>query len=125
MKKKKYFIIFIIAFLIIMVSMGSITRVYAQQNLGLGDLNQYGEQGSNTQSSSFKGMVENFLGLVSIVGVVLSVVILTIIGLKYMLGSVEDRAQYKEEMKPYLIGCFILFTGSVIPQIIYDIMQAF
>ena len=125
MKTKKCLIVFIVAFLIITILMGTYSKVFAEQNLNLGDLEEYGKQPSNMRSDTFKGKIESFLGLISIVGVALSVIILTIIGLKYMLGSVEERAEYKKELRPYLIGCFILFTGSLVPQIIYDIMQAF
>ena len=125
MKIRKCLILVTIAFLIITILMGTYSKVFAEQNLNLGDLEEYGKQPSNMKSDTFKGKIESFLGLISIVGVALSVIILTIIGLKYMLGSVEERAEYKKELRPYLIGCFILFTGSLVPQIIYDIMQAF
>ena len=37
-----------------------------------------------------------------------------------MVGSVEEKAEYKESMKPYLIGAVLVFTGTLIPQIIYE-----
>ena len=121
MKRKKYIIITIITFLIITILMGAFSNVHAV--LGLGDdLDAYKGAGGG-QDGSFVEKAKTVLGLISVIGVVLSVVILIIIGIKYMLGSVEDRAEYKKEMKPYLIGCFILFTGSLVPQIIFDIMQ--
>ena len=42
-----------------------------------------------------------------------------------MMGSVEEKATYKQTLLPYLIGAILLFTGSLIPQLIYDIMQNF
>ena len=39
--------------------------------------------------------------------------------------SVEEKATYKQTLLPYLIGAILLFTGSLIPQLIYDIMQNF
>ena len=32
----------------------------------------------------------------------------------------NQKAEYKESMKPYLIGALLLFTGTLIPQIIYE-----
>ena len=98
MKNKKYFLIFTVAFLIITILMGVCSNVFAVQDLNLGDLEKYGEQKSSMNSDEFKQKAESILGLISIVGVVLSVVILMIIGIKYMLGSVEDRAEYKREI---------------------------
>ena len=42
-----------------------------------------------------------------------------------MLGSVEERADYKKTMIPYLIGAFMVFTVSLIPQIIFKFMEKF
>ena len=38
-----------------------------------------------------------------------------------MLGSVEERSEYKKSMVPYLIGAVLLFSGTAIPQIIYTL----
>ncbi|MEI3401230.1 MAG: hypothetical protein V8R51_02250 [Clostridia bacterium] len=43
------------------------------------------------------------------VGIVLSVVILIILGIKYMMGSAEEKAEYKKTMIPYLIGAVSVF----------------
>ena len=65
------------------------------------------------------GKIENatskILTTISNVGIVVAVIMLAIIGIKYMIGSVEEKAQYKEDMLPYVIGAFILFgiTGLV------------
>ena len=44
-----------------------------------------------------------------------------IIGIKYMLGSVEEKSEYKKTMIPYLIGAAIVFSGTTLPQIIYQL----
>ncbi len=43
------------------------------------------------------------------------VIILIAIGIKYMLGSVEEKVEYKKHMMPYVLGAFVLFTGSFLP----------
>lgn len=40
-----------------------------------------------------------------------------------MLGSAEERADYKKRLPKYLIGVIVLLAGSVIPQIIYNVMK--
>ena len=57
------------------------------------------------------------LSIINVVGVVVSVVILVIIGIKYMLGSVQEKAEYKQSMIPYLIGAVLLFSSSNLPAI--------
>ena len=60
---------------------------------------------------------------VSNVGVVLSVIMVAIIGVKYMLGSVEERAEYKKTMMPYLIGAVLIFMASTIGKIVYTVFS--
>lgn len=93
----------------------------AGDSLGLGDLDKY--KGTKTNSSLFQDKLRVIFTALRIVGTVLSVVILIIIGLKYMLGSVEERADYKKTLIPYVVGTFFLFATSVLPQIIYDFMK--
>lgn len=67
--------------------------------------------------------VKPVINAISILGVIISVITLTILGIKYMMGSVEERAEYKTSMMPYLIGCTLLFSGSAIIGIIYNMVQ--
>lgn len=93
----------------------------SSQSLGLGNLDSY--KGTNADSDTLKLKANNILGIIQIVGIIVSVVILMAIGIKYMLGSVEEKAEYKETLKPYIIGAFVLFTGTVLPNIIYKITE--
>ena len=92
-------------------------------SLGLDDLDDY--KGTNPGSEKLKSKANTIFSYLRTIGIVLSVVALVAIGIKYMLGSVEEKATYKQTLLPYLIGAILLFTGSLIPQLIYDIMQNF
>lgn len=119
---RKISVILIISLLIVILSVSFILPSYSYaEDLGLGDLNSY--KGSNPEPTNFTQRVERILGIIQVVGTVVSVVMLLVIGIKYMMGSIEERAEYKESMKPYLIGAFLLFTGTFVPQLIYNISQ--
>ena len=57
------------------------------------------------------------------VGIVLAVVMLMIIGLKYMMGSAEEKAEYKKTLMPYVIGAVLLFAASGIAQMIKNFIS--
>ena len=116
----KYLIAILIVLLILTLIIPSIS--YGKDDLNLGDLNAYKNE---TEMSSLKTKAEGIIGIIRTIGVVASVVALMGIGIKYMMASLEERAQYKETMKPYIIGAFLVFSLSLIPQIIYDIMKNF
>lgn len=81
-------------------------------------------RGDTTQSSYvFKKRVRIIMGVIRTVGTVLSVIMLIVIGFKYMLGSIEEKAEYKKTFGIYLAGAFLIFTGTYLPQLIYDMVQ--
>lgn len=69
--------------------------------------------------TEFTNRASTILSVINIVGVVCSVVVLVIIGIKYMLGSIEEKAEYKKAMQPYIIGIILLATCTTVPNILY------
>lgn len=65
-------------------------------------------------------MTSTVLGIIQVVGSVLSVLILVILGIKYMAGSVEEKADYKKELPIYVLGAIILFSISNLLSVIYN-----
>ena len=65
----------------------------------------------------------NIVAVLQAVGIVLSVVILIVIGLKYMMGSAEEKAEYKKTLMPYLIGAALIFTASAFAQVIFNFFK--
>ena len=62
--------------------------------------------------------VDKLAGIIRTIGIFVAVGVIMIIGIKYMTGSLEEKANYKKSMFPYLIGCVLLFGASTIaPQI--------
>ena len=60
------------------------------------------------------------VGLIRTVGMLISVAILMVLGIKYMMGSAEEKASYKKTMMPYLIGAVLLFGASAIAEAVYN-----
>lgn len=63
--------------------------------------------------------VETLENFIRTAGIFLSVGAMMVIGIKYMTGSIEEKANYKKTMVPYVLGCFIIFGAStIVPEII-------
>ena len=65
-----------------------------------------------TNADKIKNKGNKIVGVVQFVGSFVSVIALVIMGIKYMLGSVEEKAEYKKTMIPYVIGAILLFATS-------------
>ena len=75
----------------------------------------------NISSERLTAIAQNVIGVIQIIGTVLSVIIIIIIGIKYLIGSVEERAEYKKTALLYIIGAVLLFCTVTIVRIIYDL----
>lgn len=64
------------------------------------------------------------LGIIRILGTVISVVSLMAIGIKYMFGSIEEKASFKETMVPYIIGAVMLFAIPNFLGVIFDLVES-
>lgn len=65
------------------------------------------------------------MGPIQVIGSLASVIAIIIIGIKYMLGSVEEKAQYKETLGPYFLGAVLVFGITNVVSIIYDVASSF
>lgn len=96
-------------------------QVFAGNDTYLDDLDYYKPTIEDENSVAFKEKAEKVLGVINAVGVICSVIILCIIGIRYMLGSVEEKAEYKKTMLGYIVGAVLLFTASTIPNVLYKL----
>lgn len=55
---------------------------------------------------------------------VISILMLAILGVKYMLGSVEDKSEYKKDLVPYIIGAFLVFSITTIVSFLQQIGES-
>ena len=63
--------------------------------------------------------------IVSVIGSIISVIILICLGIKYMMGSTEDKADFKSSMMPYIIGATVVFAASSLAGVIYRLAIQF
>lgn len=75
---------------------------------------------SNVETELIFNKTGVILAAIRNISIVTSVIVLMVIGVKYILGSVEEKASYKETMVPYIIGCILATSGIVIVSYIYN-----
>lgn len=75
---------------------------------------------SQSTMSEFDDVGSVIFGVIQGVGIGISVITLVVIGIKYLLASVEEKAEYKSSMMTYIIGVIFLAGATTIPNIIYN-----
>lgn len=59
--------------------------------------------------------------IITTVGIVVAVIVILVLGIKYMMGSASEKAEYKKTMIPYVVGAMLILGGSAIVKIIFSI----
>lgn len=79
--------------------------------------------GELQDETAFTNKVNVIIGIVQVVGTIVSVLALIILGIKFMIGSAEEKADYKQWMIYYVIGAILVFAISNISAIIYNTVK--
>lgn len=112
MNKKMVKILSAIVMIIMLISVTlSVFAVQPNEIVGSTD-----GSGSNEITNVGKSIV----GILQTVGIVLSVIVLIVLGIKYMMGSAEEKAEYKKTMMPYIVGAALIFAASALAQVVYQ-----
>ena len=75
---------------------------------------------TGTDTSSFDSIGNRIIGALKAIGTILSVAVIVVLGIKYMMGSAEEKAEYKKTMIPYFIGAILVFAAPQVAGVIYN-----
>lgn len=82
------------------------------------DARNFINKGSNGQKdfdiANFKINIDTIYNILLTIGIVLTVVIGGVLGIKFMAASAEDKAKIKESMIPYVVGCIVIYGAFFI-----------
>ena len=70
--------------------------------------------------TSISKIINIAIGALQVVGTGISVIVVTLLGLKYVMASAQDKADIKKQAVPIVIGCVLLFAASNIVKVIAD-----
>lgn len=84
-----------------------------------------GDKTATITSTSMTNLGSKIIGTIQVLGIIIAVVILLVLGIKYMVGSAEEKAEYKKTMMPYVVGALLIFAASTIVNILYNVIDNF
>ena len=102
----------------------SMILIFSVSNMVFAEVNPGTLKGSDpSNTSAIEGFGNQIIGVLRVVGSVAAVIILMILGFKYMMGSAEDKADYKKSMIPYIVGAVCIFLAPMIAGAVYDFLK--
>lgn len=75
---------------------------------------------SQVSGNKISDTINNVIGLIQLAGTGISVVVVTMLGIKYILASPSEKADVKKQIAPILIGCVLLFGAVNLVAIVAD-----
>ncbi len=79
---------------------------------------------NKTDADTLFTMGEKAMGTIQNIAVIVAVITVAVIGLRYMFGSVDQKAEYKATMLPWLIGAIVVFSITGIIDIIQNLASS-
>jgi len=104
---------------VVIILMLVLMIVFASNTVVALNVNQYTNIYENSsEEEGLRNIGGKVLGIVQVLGTIVSIAMFIVMGMKYMFTSVEEKAEMKKKMFPFLIGAILLFGGTGILTII-------
>lgn len=85
-----------------------------------GDLDKQVTYGDSSEFLKIAGKVMGFIRNIAVIG---GVLLLMILGVKYMMGSVEEKADYKKSLVPLVVGILVVMAATQIMTMVINFFQ--
>ena len=76
------------------------------------------------KTEDLKDMSDTLYNILLVIGIIAAIIVGLIMGIKFIMGSIEEKAEIKAMLIPYIIGCVVVFGAFTIWQIVVDILQS-
>lgn len=78
------------------------------------------EQPSGATTSGILSLAGKILGFLQWIAGIAAVLIVAIFGIKYMMGSLEEKAEYKKTFIPLIVGIVVVFGAVTIGNLLIN-----
>jgi type IV secretory pathway VirB2 component (pilin) len=123
MKNKMKLISMVVVIMIMIFTLLSVVyEVKADFNPG-NIINKVGTEANtvNVDTTSLNSKAGKILAYIRNIAVIAGVIIITILGVKYMTGSLEEKAEYKKSFIPLIVGIIVIMAATAIATTIFSI----
>lgn len=112
----------------LIILMNSILILFIISNTVFGTPIDIFENSINTTGSGINDIKDEgatILGVIKVVGTIVSIAMLIVLGIKYMVGSADQKAEYRKSMLPYFVGSIMIFGATNLADAIYEWIKGF
>lgn len=110
----------IIAVLLIAIALITLSTTIVRATTGFEPIEP---KPAGTAGEKVTNTAGQILTIVRIVGMAVAVIMLTILGIKYIAASPNEKADYKKGMTVYVVGAVLLFGASALLSVIQKFVE--
>lgn len=110
----------IIAVLLIAIALITLSTTIVRATTGFEPIEP---KPAGTAGEKVTNTAGQILTIVRIVGMAVAVIMLTILGIKYVAASPNEKADYKKGMTVYVVGAVLLFGASALLSLIQKFVE--
>lgn len=82
------------------------------------------ESGDRFDQTAIKDMIKSIYNILLTLGIIAIVITGIILSIKFITGGIEEQAQVKEMLVPFVVGSVVILAAFAIWKIVVDILQA-
>ena len=124
--KSKFLIVMILVFIVMMAMFTRTSFAITVMDDVIGDGDDFIGRANTTSdyinTTKLQDISNDVYNMILAIGMVIAVVIGLILGIQYMITSVEEKAKIKQTLTIYVIGCVVLFGAFMIWKIVMTIL---
>lgn len=106
--------------LVIVTILAALSNVVLATDLS-GKIDEIAKGNGSVATDKVVNLGKTIVTIMQTIGIVVAVVVLLVLGIKYMMGSAEEKAEYKKTMIPYIVGAVLIFASTTIVNIVYQL----
>ena len=122
MKRKIFFILIIF---ILMICSTHIVQATTISNIIQG-ADGFITNGSSTDviaTDKLKSASDIIYNILLILGTIIAVIVGAVLGIQFIMGSVEQKAKVKDSLIPFIVGCVVIFGAFGIWKLVITILR--
>ena len=74
-------------------------------------------------ATSLQSFSQTYYNILLTIGIVVAAIVGSILGIKFMISGAEEKAQIKELLVPYIVGCIVVFGAFAIWKLLVTILS--
>lgn len=85
------------------------------------EVDEKADGADDVDTSKINETAGKVIRLIRNVAAVAAVILVSILGIKYMMGSTEERAEYKKSFIPLIVGVVVVVSATSIASLLFSI----